>query len=86
MPASKSPAYCKEPIYYHERKERKGEHCPLQKGKLTNTTEYKKIVQLRQSGREYISNDPVFQELNTKMTNVEYNVLYDTTKKQMTYI
>lgn len=80
------PKYCKEPLYYHDRKDNRGKLCELQKGKLTNTTEYKKIAILRNSGREYIANDDVFQQLETSMTRIQYNVVYDTTQKQMTYI
>jgi hypothetical protein len=77
---------CKNPIYYFDRKAGKGDKCGLQKRKLTNTMEYKKMEQLKHSGREFISNDEVFQDIETRMTNVQYNVLYDTSEKQMTYI
>lgn len=80
------PKYCKSPLYYHDRKDNRGPLCELQKGRLTNTTEYKKISALKHSGREYIANDPIIQQLETSMTRIQYNVVYDTTQKQMTYI
>ena len=76
------PKYCKSPLYYHDRKDNRGPLCELQKGRLTNTTEYKKISALKHSGREYIANDPIIQQLETSMTRIQYNVVYDTTQKQ----
>lgn len=79
-------ALCENNIYYHDRKQRKGENCGLAKGKLTNSTAYKEMSALKNSGREFASNDETFQYIESLMTKVEYDEFGALKGNPMTYI
>ena len=67
---------CTQPLWYHDRKNGKGHDCPLHIDKLRNKTAYEKIVfKTKSLGREYMSNDEVFQSLESLLSKVQINLI-----------
>lgn len=78
---------CDTPIWYHDRKNGQGKDCPLQINKLRNKTAYEKTVFKSSSlGRDYMSNDEVFQYLESLMTKVETNMMTGIKEARKSYL
>ena len=78
---------CDLPIWYHDRKNGQGKDCPLQIDKLRNKTAYEKTVFKSSSlGRDYMSNDEVFQYLESLMTKVKTDMMTGIKEARKSYL
>jgi len=77
---------CNRPIWLHERQLGKGEKCKLAKNDLKNVTEYKRMKELKDSGRIFSSNDEAFQYIDTLMSRNETNILGERMSNKLNYI
>lgn len=78
--------YCKNPIYYHDRK--KGAKCDelVQSDLKLNADVYNNSENLKNSGREFMANDETFQYIESLMGRVETNIVLNEVLKPMTFI
>lgn len=78
---------CTQPLWYHDRKNGKGRDCPLYIDKLRNKTAYEKVVfKTKSLGREYMSNDEVFQYLESLLSKVQTNLITGVQEARKAYM
>lgn len=78
---------CSQPLWYHDRKNGKGRNCPLHIDKLRNKTAYEKTVfKTKTLGREYMSNDEVFQYLESLLSKVQTNMITGVHEARKSYL
>lgn len=78
---------CTQPLWYHDRKNGKGRGCPLHVDKLRNKTAYEKTVfKTKSLGREYMSNDEVFQYLESLLSKIKTNTNSGVSEARKAYL